>query len=137
MQPRRFLWMYCLGHAGVEGNDLEDRLVGKATIASGFSLGRSEVLRSLRHSLQEGTKARASHHRSPERERRAQRQGHHAIDRLEERGGHKAKNITLSIAWRGEVGTTKVITPSIAWRGEAGIKPRTSHHRLHEGEMHV
>ena len=45
-----------------------DRLVGKTTIASGLHLGRSEVLRSLRHYM------------------RAQNQGRHTIDRLEERG---------------------------------------------------
>ena len=42
----------CPGHAGVEGNDQEDRLVGKAiTILSGLHFGRSEVLRSLSHYL--------------------------------------------------------------------------------------
>ena len=41
---------------------------GKATLTSGLLLGRSKVLRSLRHHL------------------RAQSQGHHAIDHLEERG---------------------------------------------------
>ena len=59
--------IYCPGHAGVKGNDRADRLVGKATLTSGLLLGRSEVLRSLRHYL------------------RAQSQGHHTIDRLEER----------------------------------------------------
>ena len=43
-------------------------LRGKATLTSGLLLGRSEVLRSLRHYM------------------RAQSQGHHTIDRLEERG---------------------------------------------------
>ena len=47
-------------------NDRADRLAGKVNIATGLRLGRSEVLRSSRHYLQ------------------AQRQGHHAIDRLEE-----------------------------------------------------
>ena len=45
-----------------------DRLAGKATITGGLCLGRYEVLRSLRHYL------------------RAQCQGHHTIDRLQERG---------------------------------------------------
>ena len=36
------LWVYCPGHAGVEGNDREDTLVGKV----------NEVLRSSRHFLQ-------------------------------------------------------------------------------------
>ena len=62
------LWVYCPGHAGVKGNDRADRLVGKATIASSLLLGRSEVLRSLRHYL------------------RVQNQGYHTFDRLEERG---------------------------------------------------
>ena len=42
-------------------------LSGQGNIISGLLLGRSEVLRSLRHYL------------------RAQSQGHHPIDRLEER----------------------------------------------------
>ena len=67
-QLRRILWVYCPGHAGVKENDRADRLAGKATITGGLYLGKSEVLRSLRHYL------------------RAQSQGHHTIDRLEERG---------------------------------------------------
>ena len=43
---------YCPGHARVKGNDRADRLAGKATLASGLLLGRSEVLRNLRHYLQ-------------------------------------------------------------------------------------
>ena len=46
---RKLLWVYCPEHAGVKGKDRADRLVGKATLKSGFLLGRSEVLRSLRH----------------------------------------------------------------------------------------
>ena len=49
-------------------SDRTDRLAGKAALTSGLLLGRSEVLRSLRHYLS------------------AQSQGHHTIDRLEERG---------------------------------------------------
>ena len=45
-----------------------DRLSGKAALTNGLLLGRSEVLRNLRHYL------------------RAQSQGHHTIDRPEERG---------------------------------------------------
>ena len=60
--------LYSPGHAGVKGNDRADRLAGKATLTSDLLLGRSEVLRSLSHYL------------------RAQIQGHHTIDRLEERG---------------------------------------------------
>ena len=65
---RKLQWVYCPEHAGVKGNVLADRLAGKATLTSGSLLGRSEVLRSLRHNL------------------RAQRQAHHTSDRLEERG---------------------------------------------------
>ena len=59
---------YCPGHAGVKVNDRADRLAGKATLTSGLLLGRSEMLRSLRHYMG------------------AQSQGRHTIDRLEERG---------------------------------------------------
>ena len=45
-----------------------DGLAGKVTLTSGLRLGRSGVLRSLRHYLREQT------------------QGDHTIDRLEERG---------------------------------------------------
>ena len=60
------LWMYSLGNARVKGNDRADRLTGKVTIAS-LRVGRSEVLRCLRHYLL------------------AQSQGHHTIDHLEEK----------------------------------------------------
>ena len=65
---RKLLWVYCPGHAGVKENDRADRLAVKATLTSGLLLGRSEVVRRLRHYL------------------RAQSQGHHAIDCLVERG---------------------------------------------------
>ena len=55
--------MYCPGHAEVKENDR----AGKATLAGSLLLGRSEVLKSLRHYL------------------RVQSQGHHTIDRPEER----------------------------------------------------
>ena len=61
-------FMYCPGHAGMNGHDRADRLAGKATFTRRLLLGRSEVLRSLRHYLQ------------------AQSQGHHINGRLEERG---------------------------------------------------
>ena len=65
---RKLLWVYCPGHAGVKGNDRADKLAGKAILTRGLFLGSSEVLRSLRHYL------------------RAQSQGYHTSDRLEERG---------------------------------------------------
>ena len=62
---RKLLREYCPGHAGTKGNNRADTLAGKATITSDLPLGRSEVLRSLRHYLW------------------AQSQGQHTIDRLE------------------------------------------------------
>ena len=50
-----------------------DSFAGKATLTSGLLLGRSEVLRSLRHNL------------------RAQSQGHRTIVRLEERRGKRKR----------------------------------------------
>ena len=47
----RKLWVHCPGYAGVKGNDRADRLAGTAALKSGLLLGRSEVLRSLRHYL--------------------------------------------------------------------------------------
>jgi len=52
----------------MKGNDQAHRLAGEATLTGGSLLRRSEVLRSLRRYLQ------------------VQGQGHHTIDRLEERG---------------------------------------------------
>ena len=60
---RKLLWVYCPGHAGVH-----DRLASKATLTCGLLLGTYGVLRSLGHYL------------------RAQSQGHHTTDRLEDRG---------------------------------------------------
>ena len=59
--PLNLLWMYCPWYTGVKGNKRADRLEGKATITNGVRLGRSDVLRSLRHYL------------------RAQSQGRHTI----------------------------------------------------------
>ena len=63
------------------GAVLPDRLAGKATFTNGLHLGRSEVLRSLRHYLRE------------------QSQGHHTIDRLEERGVERGSARRSS--WKG------------------------------------
>ena len=64
---RKLCGCTALGHARVKGNEQADKLVGKATLTSGLLLERPEVLRSLRHYLW------------------VQSQGHHTIDRLEER----------------------------------------------------
>ena len=72
---RKLLWVYCPEHAGVKGKDRADRLVGKATLKSGFLLGRSEMLRSLNTTC-----------------------------------GHKAKDITPSVALRREAKKRKRLT---------------------------
>ena len=64
----------------------ENRLAGKVTLTSGLLLGRSEVLRSLRHYL------------------RAQSQGHHTIDRLEERGVERRSARRSSLNLKGREG---------------------------------
>ena len=79
---RNLLWVYSLGHAGVKGNDRTDRLAEKAALTSGLLLGRSQVLRSLRHYL------------------RAQSQGHQTIDRLEERGVERGSSKRFSLKGR-------------------------------------
>ena len=75
-----------------------DRLAGKANLTSDLLLGRSEVLRSLRHYL------------------RAQSQGHHTIDRLEERGVEResTRRSVLSGRERAIVSQTKIRTVSKA-----------------------
>jgi hypothetical protein len=99
---RKILWVYCPGHAGVKGNDRADRLAGKATITGGLRLGRSEVVRSLRHYL------------------RAQSQGHHTIDRLEERGVERgsAQRSSLRGRERAIVNQTNIGTVSRATLGK-------------------
>ena len=65
---RKLQWVYCPGHAGLKGNGRADTLASKATLTSGLLLGRSEVLRSLRHYLR--AQPRTSDHRSSAGERR-------------------------------------------------------------------
>ena len=93
------IWMYCPGHAGVKGNDRADTMADKATITSGLLLGRSELLRSLRDSLW------------------AQSQGHHTVDRLEERGVERGsarrsslKRRERAIANQTNIGTVSEVT---------------------------
>ena len=82
----------------MNGNDRADRLAGKAAFTSGLLLGRSEVLRSLRHYL------------------RTQRQGHHTIDSLEERGVERgsARRSSLKERERAIVNQTNIGTVSKA-----------------------
>ena len=91
----------CSGHAGVKGNDRADRLAGQAILTSGLLLGRSEVLRSLIHYL------------------RAQSQGHHTIDRLEERGVERgsARRSSLKGRERAIVSQTNIGT---LWKATLG-----------------
>ena len=99
---RKLLWMNCPGHAGVKGNGRANRLAGKATPTSGLLLGRSEVLRSLRHYL------------------RAQSQGHHTIDRLEGRGVERSSGRRPSLKGREReiVNQTNIGTVSTATLGK-------------------
>ena len=69
-------WGYCPGHSEVKGNDRADRLASKATITTGLPLWRHKVLRGLRRYVQ------------------TQRQGHHTIDRLDERGVERVRRST-------------------------------------------
>ena len=74
----------------------------KATLTSGSLLGRSKVLRSLRHYLRE------------------QSQGHHTIDRLEERGEERgsARRSSLKEQERAIVNQTNIGTVSKATLGK-------------------
>ena len=99
---RKLLWMYCPGDAGVKGNDRAERLVGKATLARVLLLRRSGVLRSMRHY------------------QRAQCQGHHTIDHLEERGVERgsARRSSLKGRERAIVSQTNIGTVSKAMLGK-------------------
>ena len=61
-----------LGHAGVKGNDRADTLARKVAITNGLHLGRSKVLRNLRHCLQAQSQ-RTSRHWSSGGDIRAQK----------------------------------------------------------------
>ena len=86
----------------MNGNDQADRLAGKATLISSLLLERSEVLRSLRHYL------------------RAQSQGHHTTDRLEERGVERGsvRRSFLKGRERAIVSQTNIGTVSKATSGK-------------------
>ena len=90
------------GHAGVKWNDRADRLAGRATLTSGLLLRRSEVLRNLRHYL------------------RAQSQGHHTIDRLEDSGMGRGSTRRSSLKGRERaiVNQTNIGTVSKATLGK-------------------
>ena len=96
------LWMYCPGHAREKGNDQADKLAGKATLTSGFLFGTYKMLRSLRRYL------------------RVQSQGHHTIDRLEDRGVKRgsARRSSLKGRERAIVNQTNIGTVSKATLGK-------------------
>ena len=125
----------------MQGNDQANTLAGKVTLRSNLLLGRSEVLRSLRHylrahsqghhsidhcveeleTLPAGTKPRTILHRSHvlrslRHYLRAQSQGHHSIDRLEERGVERggARRSSLKGRERAIVSRTNIGTVSKA-----------------------
>ena len=79
-------------------NGRADRLAGKATLTSGLLFGKYEVLRSLRHYLQE------------------QSQGHHTTDHLEESGVERgsARRSSLKGRERAIVNQTDIGTVSKA-----------------------
>ena len=79
---RKLPWVYRPVHVELKGNDRADRLAGKATLRSGLLLGRSKVLRSLKHYL------------------RGQSKGHHTIDRLGKRVMEKASARRSSLKGR-------------------------------------
>ena len=98
--------MHCSEHAGVKaGNNQADILAVKKQqpyIPSGMRLGRSEMLRSLRHYLQ------------------AQNQGHYAVDHLEEtgveRGSARRERAIVSqsnIVWTVSTGTFGKLTNKV------------------------
>ena len=71
---KRLLWIYCSGHAGVSGNEEEDRLAITSDITSGLLFGRAEVLRGSRNFLN------------------MNRPEHHNTDRLKEKGEEKGND---------------------------------------------
>ena len=71
LRLQRLLWLYCPGHAGVNGNERADRLASTADVTADLQLGRPEVLRGLRNFL------------------KMDRLKHNSIDRLKERGVEK------------------------------------------------
>ena len=97
-----FVWVYCPRHDGERGNDRADRVAGKATLTSGLLLGRSEVLRTLRHYLW------------------AQSQGHHPADHMEEKSVERgsARRSFMKGRERAIVNQTNIGTVSMATLGK-------------------
>ena len=72
-----------------KGNDRADRLAGKAALTSGLFLGRSEMLRSLRHYL------------------RSQNKGHHTINR--QRREAWKEEAADDLPWKDERGPLSIM----------------------------
>ena len=98
---KRFLWIYCPGHAGVTGNERAERMASTADITSGLQLGRAEVLRCLRNFLN------------------MDRPEHHRTDRMKERGEGKgsSQHSTLQGQERSVFNQTSIGTVSKATLG--------------------
>ena len=101
----------------MKGNDRADRLAGKATLTSVLLLGRSEVLRSLRHYL----RAQSQEERGVERgsARRSSLKGR-------ERAIVNQTNITVSKATMGKLLRDEMeriwAFPSAGYRPELNVK---------------
>ena len=94
-------WVYCPGHAGVNGNDRADRLAGKATVTTGW-ISEDRKCR-VAWELLAGTKPGTSHHRSPGGERCGKRK-RSTIFLKTMREGHRQSNIgTVSNAILGNL----------------------------------
>ena len=102
------------GSCALLPGDLSKSLAGKTNIRNGLRLRRSEVLRSLRHSL------------------RAQGQGHHTIDRLEEKGVDKGRAQRSFLTGRGKavVNQTNIGTVSQGQHWEDFSQTSCSTHGL-------
>ena len=77
LRLQRLLWIYCPGHAGLSGNEREDRLASTADTASGLQLGMAEVLFGMRDVMN------------------MDRPENHSTDRLKERGVGERKRPTF------------------------------------------
>ena len=99
----RLLWIYCPGHAGVNGNERAGRLASTADITSGLQLGRAEVLRGLRNFLNTD---KPEHHSTDRlKERRVEKgSGRHSTPQGRERSVFNQTNIdTVSRATLGRL----------------------------------
>ena len=109
VHSRRLLQMYSPGHVWVRGNDRADGPAGKVAITSSLRLGRSEVLRSLKHY------------------KRAESQGHHTIDRLKERGVERGRAGQASLKGREKAVLSQTNTGTVS---EATLKKRIFRNRV-------